>query len=822
MKKTIFMAAAALLCLACQTPVQEEIVYHPTEPKGDTQIISAVLPDNISVNQTKGNLVNSAAVLSPEWAKGDQLRIKGNSEQLFSIQEGFSAKKASFEGKALASSKFTIIYPGSYKSVDEIKALNLKGQKQIGDNNSDHIKYFAYLSGVNTYEDIHFASDWAASKGGEFHQAGCIKIMAEVPDNVTSVSKASIELGEDDILSVDLEGVNIGAGHSFTAFIQTDGDVVFKEGQKISFIVVDQDGNEVKKTFVPGPQTLYGGYMNEFRIGGEWPTQFKGGKGSPSDPYLITNAEEMCAVKTLLEENAITCFKLMNDIDMSSVTDWTPINLVNGALGIDFNGNNHSIDNLKIPSGSWASIFGVVHGNIYDLTIKNASLTSSYNAPCAIVCAWAGNSTGELHAEFKNVHVVGSKVEYTAALDAVVGGFVGNACNSTFENCSFDGSVRRTAGSDKALTSYIGTGGFAGRTLEKSKLKDCYTSGEVYNAKGRATGGLVGYYTVNAAEGDIEGCHTSAKVTSVNDCTGGLIGWFAGGVFKGNWADGAEVSAGKYNNTGAYSYVGGLLGHSSTAIDLSDCHFVNGTVKASGTLAGGIIGQAQKGSSIQRCWFDGTITSTAGYVGGISSRTGDYDGYIIKDCYSRGKITAASVAAGIIADVFKGNVVSNCWSDCEISGAYGLGGLFARASNGSAASVLMGGQNFNITIKDCIAWNPSIKTTAAAKESAATHYSAGAVIGYTADHNTLQNCWRRADMEFYYYAAEGYDTLYDQDDTDATHVLYRPHTDAATDKYYFPYNGKAAAATETVKSLAVKLGWDAQVWDLTKDFPTLK
>lgn len=821
LKKILSIAAIAVAAIACNTlQPQDDIVYHPTEPKGEFDLIYVTLPQHITTAQTKGELENTeAGFLCPKFSGDDAIRIIGTQEQVFTLKEKVGESSAYFQGKSVPGKKFTIIYPSSYASVDEIKAQDFGDQKQVGNDNADHIKYFAWIEGANTYEEVVFASDWAASKGGVFHQSGCIKVMATVPENVTSVSKASIEL-DGAVYSVELEGVTLSESHSFTAYIQIAEDIAFTEKQKVKFSVIDQDGNEVSKTFEPGPQTIYAGEVTDFIIGGNWPTQFKGGQGSPSDPYQITSPEEMCAVRTLLEEGVITCFKLMNDIDMSSVTDWTPINLVNGELGIDFNGNGHTISGLSIPSGSWSSVFGVLHGSVRDLTFSNCSLTSSYNAPCGIVCAWAGNSDGSLGATIENVHVTNSTVTYTGTSDTVVGGFCGNACNSHFTDCSFEGVLKRNTGT--SLTTYVGTGGLIGRVLSGVTLKDCYTSGEVYCGKGRATGGLVGYYTVNANPGDITGCHTSATVTSVNDCTGGLIGWFAGGEFKGNWAENAIVTAGKYNDTGAYSYVGGLMGHSSTAITIEDCHFT-GKISCTGTLAGGIVGQIPKGTTIRKCWFDGEISSSSGYVGGITSRTGTVEGgSLICDCYSKGKLSGTSYIAGIIGDCYQDDTIENCWSGCEILGQFGLGGLIARASNASASSVLMGGKNFNIGVKNCIAWNTSIKTTTAAKESGSNHYSAGPVVGYTAEKNTMQNCWRKADMVFDYYSNSAYNSLYDQEDTDSGHPLYRKYSDATQDKYYFPYNGKAAGASESLSELAKRIGWSESTWDLTSKEPILK
>lgn len=49
---------------------------------------------------------------------------------------------------------------------------------------------------------------------------------------------------------------------------------------------------------------------------------------------------------------------------------------------------------------------------------------------------------------------------------------------------------------------------------------------------------------------------------------------------------------------------------------------------------------------------------------------------------------------------------------------------------------------------------------------------------------------------------------FDQADVDANNPLVVNHTA----KYYTPYYGKAAAATETASAVAKRIGWDQTVW----------
>lgn len=814
---------AALTAVAC-TKAEEGIQYHPSEPAGDGMTIIATLPASITVGLTKASgLSQKDGLLIPEWEEGSTLSVNGST---FTLKTS-NGRTATFTGKKVEGNSFDIVYSPAGKNAAQLASMKFDGQKQTGNDNASHIEYYAMLAGVGNCSNISFSSEWATANGGIFRQSGCLKVKATLPDDVTSVKSIKISC-QDKIfhssneessacssISIDLENAQVAADHSITAYIATPWfPISFADKQTLSFTVTDQGGDVTEKSFRPEAQVLQAGRVNEFTVGGNWPTGYKKGEGSPNNPYLIKTADDMCNIKDKLNLGMITCFRLENDIDMSSVSNWTPINLENAAYGIQFDGNGKTISNFKSGSTKYSSMFGVLHGTVKDLTFKNPNVTSSTGSPCGVLCAWAGNDNATLGATVENVNVIGGTVEFTGTSATIIGGLCGNACNSSFSHCSFEGNVNRS-GKCSDVDNYVGTGGLIGKTLNKVSLKACHTAGTVYIAAGRANGGLVGYWTAVTSEGDIEGCYTTATVTSVNDCTGGLIGWFAGGVFKNNWADNATVNCGT-KASGTYAYCGGLLGHSSAAIQLTDCHFT-GKITGKGTLVAGIIGQAQNGTEIRRCWFDGSIVCTAGYVAGIAGRTGKFKGYEFTDCYTKGSIEGTNYVAGLVADAYENNNFRNCYSTCKIKGTYGVGGLIARASNAAGSTTLMNGVNYNTLVEGMIAWNESIETKTAGGETH-NHYPCAPIVGYTAELNTLRNCWRRPDMVFNYYQDSAFNELYDQEDVDATHPLYRKFTE----KYYFPYNGKAAKSGETISAVAKRIGWDESIWELSGPEPRLK
>ncbi|MCQ2114724.1 MAG: DUF4886 domain-containing protein [Bacteroidales bacterium] len=418
----------------------------------------------------------------------------------------------------------------------------------------------------------------------------------------------------------------------------------------------------------------------------ETPSVELGGSGTEADPYLITKAEEMKGIAPRLVEGQMKYFRLTADIDMGAIKDWTPVNTANKAMGMDFDGGNHTISNFSCTNQNYASLFGLIHGSVKDLKIDKPSVTHS--SQCGILATWIGNSAGTLSATISNVHITDASLKTTATAAACLGMISANAGASTITGCSATGAISHSLSS------------------------------------------------------------------------------------------------------GSWTYVGGLVGRM----------YISG--------------------SIERCSYDGTITTKGGYgYAGILGGTGADVAVSVKDCWSAGSITGGNYCGGIVAELCKGSSVLNCYSTMSMSGVYNFGGIVGRASNAkNPNSAGTFNTDINITVKGCVAWNPSITSTKASSETPATHYSSGAVVGFTTYLNVLNSCWRRPDMTFQTYSIEALNTLVDTPDVGPASPLVK----TSSETFFCPYNGKAAAAGETVSSIATKLGWDASVWDLSGDYPKLK
>ena len=252
------------------------------------------------------------------------------------------------------------------------------------------------------------------------------------------------------------------------------------------------------------------------------------GAGTEADPYRIYTKEELANM------NAKGHYILMNDIDLSSVSNWTPI-AENSTISGSFNGQNYTISGLTVNStNSYAGLFAACT----DMTIKNLNLAVKKISGSGAVGSLVAKST---NSQFENCHVT-----ITSSLKGVneVGGLIGLAQEATtITNCSVTGpvqggsSVGGVVGSLKGKISkstYNGTitsttssaklGGIVG--VNAASVSECKSSGKVAcTASGSIVGGLIG----ENGKYSIENCYSTMTVTA-NKYAGGLVGYNYGKI----------------------------------------------------------------------------------------------------------------------------------------------------------------------------------------------------------------------------------------------------------------------------------------------------
>jgi len=295
------------------------------------------------------------------------------------------------------------------------------------------------------------------------------------------------------------------------------------------------------------------------------------GSGTSGDPYQITTAADLASLATNV--NAGTAysgfyFKLMNDINLSGYSDWTPIgNNVHVFMG-KFDGNSHKIIGLTISGTSeYSGLFGYISYGcaIKNLTIENCNITTTGVIVGALV-GFVNLNTSNQSVTIDNCHSSGSLTG-----SGTVGGLIGTVVQSSpatggntysiiISNCSSSVTVVLST------NYYNSAGGLVGEFLgeldmmtsspTRPQLKYCYATGSVSSPGTSELGGLVG--KTNWAT--ISNCYATGNVSNT-DTSGGLMGALANSIMSNCYSTGQI--------TGSSAWIHGFIGDGYGTI--TDC-----------------------------------------------------------------------------------------------------------------------------------------------------------------------------------------------------------------------------------------------------------
>ena len=347
------------------------------------------------------------------------------------------------------------------------------------------------------------------------------------------------------------------------------------------------------------------------------------GKGTATEPYLISTADDLCAFRDEVNSGAnkstsTLCAKLVKSITLDE--DWTPIGKATSAYssyvayGGTFDGDGHTISGLKIDSTAQCqALFGYVKGG----TIKNltvvGSVTSSDQYTAGIVAY--GNPVTVKNCT-NNVSVTATKKGYAAGVVAYA------YANSEVMDCTNNGAII-------GCGDYVG--GIVGAGSSIKTISNCFNSGSVTNngtpgSSAYCTGGIAG--NVSSSSSTVIRCGNTGVVTSAIKRTGGVVGGAAGTIS-------ACFNTGTV--TGIYS-VGGVAGGASAKnAKITDCY-----------NTGAVICKTPSAT-----FDDSNAKGVGGIIGDPSSTSNT--GIVLTNCYNAGTVTNNST----IADVVVGGVIGS-------------------------------------------------------------------------------------------------------------------------------------------------------------------
>lgn len=799
------VSLAALSVISCAKESED----HVNDGTKNKITITASLPDELV---TKVKFEAGESVIKPSWEQTDVIRIiseTGKSET-YSIKE-INGNTATFEGNELEGTSFTAIYPGNYETAGALGNRSYTGQVQKGNGSTTHLQLNAMAAGLSDISNISFADAGAKLNGA-------VKLYVKLPEYVANPKEVSLSAASDifftdnagtaksSSLGLSLENVDISVDHIFTAYLMSSWtEASIDAGMELT-LTVKAEGVSIKKSFtVEKSVNLAGGHLNIIQLNAEnWNTALEGA-GTESDPYKLSTTRDLLAMKPALVHGQMTYFKLMNDIDMSSIENWEPLN-PDGPydLGIVFDGGGHSLKNLKSKGQVYSSFFGVLYGKCYNVKFVDAEIVSASNSGAGIIGGYIGT-------EKKPAIVSGVEASGTVTCNGKkqpVGGLGGNAREATIENCTVNVNVSNPMGAGSTWDNRNMAGGIAGKTIgSEVTIKNCVVRGIVEITEGTSctyTGGIVGWQGDAGAE--IKDCEVYATVKSAGERVGGIVGHYQGGTLSGCKFYG-EVNA-------ATQFAGGIAGITSSESTIENC-LSSGKIVC-GTSVGGIVGKNENTLTIKCCESSSEIAINVNNVSGVGGILGvavNDKAVNVEDCIFSGRVNVPTGqrVGGIVGDLGTGSSVRRCYVSGNITGWAGVGGIVGRAG-GLVWNA--NGNGYNNTIESCIAWFDTFTATRGDENGG----SSGIIVGYTGTKNTLKNCWRKPTATL---TAKYCSEVYDQEDADATTPLVITVVPSMY-TYIYPYHGKAAETTATASSLARSLGWSTDVWDLSGSEPKLK
>lgn len=266
--------------------------------------------------------------------------------------------------------------------------------------------------------------------------------------------------------------------------------------------------------------------------------------------YYLSSVEDIKALSKVYGANNCT-FILMNDIDMSGVTDLGEGLSSDMNSNLYFYGNGHVIKNYSSDKGALINEAYGVH--IYDLGMENTSnqlLNSGHGG------------------EITNCYTTGSVNSSTAVhdYDNSIGGLVNSAYDINFTNCYSTCNVTVTGSECK-----FSAGGFVGDVTSGCTFTDCYATGTITGDEVSYIGGFAGRcYAGSAEENTFSRCFASTDIT-VNSCFYG--GGFIGRVSFGTTSFDSCYATGNINYSGYSWYdIGGLGGDISRSAEINNCY----------------------------------------------------------------------------------------------------------------------------------------------------------------------------------------------------------------------------------------------------------
>lgn len=263
-------------------------------------------------------------------------------------------------------------------------------------------------------------------------------------------------------------------------------------------------------------------------------TEFAGGTGLETDPYLIATPAQLAYLAQQVNggNTYSGChFLQTEDFNLAGI-QWSPIgNKYSKPFKGNFDGDNHEIFNLKVNvTDSFVGLFGIIEsGSVKNVRILSGSVKGT------------GIYVGGIAGDYNNSKMENCIVSVNVSGNANVGGLVGSISGCNISNCHFlKGEI---VGYDNNVGGIVGIA-----QSYKSVVSGCSANASV---KGSAcVGGLCGWFGNDDHE--FSNCTMKGNVTITGNSCGGLVGnlYSSKGKFNDCQFEGSIIKEDNVYNTG--------------------------------------------------------------------------------------------------------------------------------------------------------------------------------------------------------------------------------------------------------------------------------
>ena len=416
-------------------------------------------------------------------------------------------------------------------------------------------------------------------------------------------------------------------------------------------------------------------------------TDFGGGKGSQTDPYIIANPSQLAYLAKQVNSGtnyAEKYFEITNNFLLNDGNFNRVYNSQKYLLGVAYTAND-SPENAEWLSGRYILGTGMRESSSLNKHeagqwYKYNDTTSEYEAVTTVPAINTWTPIGNKSCQFKGY--INGGGHYIKGLyinnDNDYQGLFGYGYNygyGNFENITITNSYIKGNNFVSSLVGYL-----------DGDISNCVNDSTVIG-KSSCAGGIAGYVIGDVKDSANLGTVVSLKSggSAYETGTGGVVGNASGDKVENCYNEGSVY---------AINYVGGIAGYSWA--DISNCYNEGdiagiglggySDVTGGGTQVGGITGYAY--GNIKKCYNTATIAG-GGNVGGI---TGVLDGGVsseISNCYNTGKIKGQHLLAGICGALQPNSKIINCHNQGSVQGEYDYDYVYVGAINANDSEKLI-------------------------------------------------------------------------------------------------------------------------------------